>query len=517
MRSIPACAHERVVAVGILEAQGIVKHFGGVVALSDGNLHAEQGRITGLLGANGSGKSTISKVICGVHRQDEGTVVYDGSPVLFRNPHEARRAGVCMVFQHLSLIPTLSVWKNIVLGEEPRSRWFRDDATAIAAAEAAIRRLSETIDVQTMVAELDPGDAQLVEIAKAIYSDPRVLIMDEPTAALEQRQVASLFRLVRELAERGVAIVFISHRLQEVFEICHSVQIFRNGRRVADIDFQEEGRDESEVVRHIVGDRQIVARGRRDAVGDAPVLLSVDNLCDRAGFLHEVSLEIRRGEILGVGGLAGQGQYELLTALAGDKQIASGTIRMNGEPIRLLKPIDAIQRGVLLVPGDRHQEGLFVDHSVYDNLVFPRIVADRRQFVLPLARYRETAEESYRQLGIVSDTIDSGVHTLSGGNQQKIVVAKWMPFDIRLLILADPAKGVDVGAKQDLYRFVLDQVENHDTSVLLYASDNEELLGYSDRILVMHDGRIAAELTGSEMTEDRIVAASLGIERRAEQ
>ncbi len=495
----------------VLQATGIAKYFGGVTALSDGNLVARSGRVTGLLGANGSGKSTISKIICGVYRQNAGTVTYLGEEVRFKDPDHARRDGVSMVFQHLSLIPTLTVWQNIILNRESRRGPFRDDVESRRRAMKALSRLADDIDIDARVSDLAPGDAQIVEIAKATESVPRVLILDEPTAALTQAQVDRLLIVIREFAREGTAIVFTSHRLREVFDVCDGIMIFRNGKSVADIDFSHDGKNEQEVLQHIAGNREVATRQTKGMSADGDDCFSVVHLADETGFLRDIYLSVRRGEIVGIGGLAGQGQTELIMALAGETRIIEGQIFIEGEAQRIRSPLDAIRHGIVLVPGDRHAHGLFLDHTVYENLVFPRIASGKHMRILPLGHLSKEANHAYQLLGIKASSLHAPTTTLSGGNQQKIVLGKWIAFDIRVLLLSDLTKGVDVGAKQDLFRFVIRRVEEHGTGVVLYSTDNDELLQYCDRILIMHDGKIVDELSGDRMTEGNITAASFGV------
>jgi ribose transport system ATP-binding protein len=497
-------------AVKVLEATGIKKRFGGVVALSNGNLVCAKGRITGLLGANGSGKSTMSKIISGVYSADAGEIKYEGKTVKHRSPNEARQDGIAMVYQNLSLVADLAVWQNIVLGKEKSKGMFLNDILAKDLAKEIVDQLLPGLDIRKIVHELHPGEMQIVEIAKAISAAPKLLILDEPTAALEQAQVKSLFNYMRALVERGVAIVFTSHRLWEVMEICDDVTIFRNGENVGNIDFQKDGKDPERIIGLITGEakKARVTRERRALSGET--LLSIRNL-NYGNFLRNVSFELKKGEILGVGGLAGQGQHELMLALAGNYPGASCQAELNGRRIRLNKPASAIRNSLLLVPGDREQEGLFLKHSVFTNMIFPKLGLRRQPLFTPGKKYRKECAQVVEMLSIVTHSLDMPVRTLSGGNQQKVVVGKWLPFRTNALLLADPAKGVDVGAKKDLYEYILGQVSEKKMSVILYASDNEELLEYCDRLLIMYEGQVVATLEGEDINEDKIIAASLRV------
>jgi ribose transport system ATP-binding protein len=496
--------------VTVLEAREIEKRFGGVVALDHANLTCSRGRITGLLGANGSGKSTMSKIITGVYSADAGEIHYHGKAVRYRSPNEAKRDGIAMVFQNLSLVADLTVWQNIVLGAEQAKGLFLDNKVAITRSREIVEQLLPGLDVRRMVHELNPGEMQIVEIAKAISEDPRLLILDEPTAALEQAQVKSLFETMRRLVKKGVAIVFTSHRLWEVMEICDEAVIFRNGRNVADLDFTKEVKDPEKIVSYITGEAGKAKVERVHRRENQDIVLRVNKL-NYGSCIRDVSFELKRGEILGIGGLAGQGQHELMLALAGNYAGVSGDVELNGQKIKLNRPANAIRNSILLVPGDRQLEGLFLGHSVFTNLIFPKLGLEAQPLFTPEARYRRESEKIVADLSIVTPNLDMPVNALSGGNQQKVVVGKWLTFDTNVLLLADPAKGVDVGAKRDLYEYITTQVSENRMSVVLYASDNEELIDYCDRLLIMYEGQIVAALTGGQINDDTIVATSMRV------
>lgn len=499
----------------ILEATGIRKCFGGVVALSNGNLVCRRGKITGLLGANGSGKSTISKIITGVYNADSGEIKYSGQLVKYKNPNEARQDGIAMVFQNLSLVPDLTVWQNIVLGAEEKKGFTLNNKVAKELSKKIIDKLQPGLDINKRGYELNPGEMQIVEIAKAISTEPKLLILDEPTAALEQAQVKNLFNYMRTLANQGVSMIFTSHRMWEVMEICDDVIIFRNGENVASIDFDKEGKDAERIIGYITGDvKKAKYEKERNEVSNETVL-SIKGM-NYGKFLKDVAFELKKGEVLGIGGLAGQGQNELLLALAGNYPEIKCDAEIDGKKIKLNKPANAIRNNILLVPGDRQLEGLFLKDTVYKNMIFPKLALKRQPLFTPNKKYRIECEQIVKTLSIKTHNIDTQVGTLSGGNQQKVVVGKWLSFDISVLLLADPAKGVDIGAKRDLYKYILDQVKEKKTSVILYASDNEELIEYCDRVLIMYEGQIVDELKDDDINEEKIVAASMRVNRTKE-
>ncbi len=495
----------------LLEAKNIEKRFGGVAALSNGNITCRKGKITGLLGANGSGKSTISKIITGVYLADGGTVTYNGQQVSFKNPIDAKKAGISMAFQNLSLLPDLTVWQNVALGFEKKHRVFLDDRDAKESAQRILDEFLPGFNIKRLVNQLDPSEKQLVEIAKAISEDPQLLILDEPTAALEQMQVNALFKYMHKLAEKGVSMIFTSHRLWEVLEICDDVVVFRNGLNVGELDFEKNEKNSDDIIKLITGDTEcaVVVKDYRKIPEDP--MLAVEGL--RYGkYLKDISFQLKKGEILGIGGLQGQGQNELMLALAGNYRETKGEFQLNGKKINLTKPVSAIRNGILLVPGDRQKEGLMLKDSVYKNIIFPKLALKKQPLFTPKKKYRAESEEIVKKLSIKTDTIDTSVDKLSGGNQQKVVVGKWLTFDTNVLLLADPAKGVDIGAKRDLYSFITNLVKEKNMSVILYASDNEELIDYCDRVLIMYEGRIVGEIEGNKICDETIVSMSMQVD-----
>ena len=493
--------------MAILEARDIKKHFSGVIALAGTSLSCEEGKITGLLGANGSGKSTISKIITGVYSADSGDVFFEGKKVVFKNPLEAKKAGISMVFQNLSLAPDMKVWQNIVLGMEKGKGIFLDNADARRISREILDQLYPQINIESKVSALSPGEKQIVEIAKALAVKPKVLILDEPTAALEQEQVRSLFRYLHLLKEQKIAMIFTSHRMNEVLEICDDIVVFRNGANVGKLDFSVDKKDPSRIVEMITGEKADETHQKvyHDIPDDS--ILEIQHF--QYGNLLEAELKLRKHEILGIGGLAGQGQGLLLNVIAGAVPDAHATAVVDGKSVPLSSPQNAIRNGIVLVPGDRALEGLFIDNSVYKNIRIPKLALKGQPLFTPDKKYRAEAEEIVNRLSIKTSSIDNPVGNLSGGNAQKVVVGKWLPFDTKVLLLADPAKGVDVIAKRDMYELVSKMAEENDLGVIVYASDNDELISYCDRVLLMFEGRIVAELNKEEITEQNLVAKSM--------
>lgn len=494
----------------IFEAKNIVKKFNGVPALSNGNLVCRSGKITGLLGANGSGKSTINKCITGVYRKNGGTMTYLGQEVDFKNPMEAKRAGIAMAFQNLSLLPDLTVWQNVVMGFETKKGCFLDDKEAKRITKEILDEFMPGFDYNRKVSELSPAEMQIVEITKAISQKPKMLILDEPTAALEQSQVKALFSYMKVLAERGVGMVFTSHRMWEVMEMCDDVIIFKNGEVVGELDFEKDGKDADYIIKCITGDENKKVSEKR-----VYKKLPDENVLEVEGLKHgkeirNVSFNIRKGEVLGIGGLSGQGQDELLLAIAGNYQdIRYNKVTLNGEPARIKSPSTAVEQGILLVPGDRQIEGLLMDKSIYENTIIPKVSLRREPFFIPAKRYMKECVDAQTLLSTKYNTPSGLVSELSGGNAQKVVVSKWLSVDMKLLILSDPCKGVDVGAKKDLYTFVQKLADEEGIAVLLYASDNEELIENCDRVLVMYEGAVVGELKEEEITDEALINLSM--------
>lgn len=494
--------------MNILQATGITKHFGGVVALNKADLVCQERRIVGLLGANGSGKSTMSRIINGTYHADEGTILYRGKEVRFHSPMKAAEAGISMVYQNLSLVPDLTVWENINLGREPRSGiGFLNNQESRRLAKEYIHKLCPWIGIHDEVRSLLPAELQLVEIVKGLVRSPDFLILDEPTAALEKTHVDVLFRLMRDLKKEGVSIIFISHRLQEVKEICDSVVVFRNGKTAGVIDFEKEEKDEQRIVHLITGEVFKVDDVKKRETSSTEKRLEVVNLVAKPK-LYDLSFEIKAGEILGVSGLQGQGQEELMLALAGYIPIQSGHVSLDGNPVKLKHPRDAIREGMVLVPGNRQTEGLFLDHSLFMNIIYPKAALRKGPWKMQMKRLRALSHNLCKELTIQTPSVHTLANQLSGGNQQKVVVANWLHLKQKVLLLSDPAKGVDVQAKADLYNLVVELAESG-TAVLVYASDNEELLRVCDRILILYEGQIVKDVKNKDITERELVNAAM--------
>jgi len=495
----------------LLAVSGITKRFGGVVALDGVDLALTRGRVLGLLGANGSGKSTLSRIIAGEVAPDGGTLELEGAVLRHASPQAAARRGIVIAHQHPSLAPDMPVWENIFLGSEIcSSSGFINRAEGRRKAAALLDDLGSRMDIDSPAGTLPAAGQQLVEIARALARAPRLLILDEPTAALAAAEVARLFAAIQRLTAQGIGVIFISHRLGEIEEICDDIVVMRNGRTAG--AWTTSGRlDEARILSLMTGDPDAVLRPIARRIVGEPVL-KLQNL--RAGIaVRGVDLELRRSEIVGLAGLQGQGQAELLEVIAGHRRIDGGTLWHRDRAVSPALPRDMIRRGVCLVPDDRLRQGLFSDESVGENLGFVKVALAKRPWTLPLTELTRLASDAIRRLLIKTEGPDQLVSALSGGNQQKVVIGKWLATDIEVLLLSDPTKGVDIHARSEIYS-IIGELAAGGTTALIFASEIQELLLHCDRILVMYEGRIVEELTGEAMTEPRIMAAAFGRTKR---
>jgi ribose transport system ATP-binding protein len=490
-----------------LSARNIVKHYDGVVALSDGVMEAHAGEVLALIGANGSGKSTMSRVINGVVVLDGGQLLLDDRPVEIKSPRAARDLGIATVFQELSLVPQLTVAENIWLTREPLNRFGLVDKKAVQARTEELLALFKGtfktgLGPDTLVASLPPDEKQIIEILKAVSFDPWMIILDEATASLDSRQVGRLFELVKTWKENGRAVVFVSHRMEEIFRIADRYTVLRNGKTVGTGRIKDV--NEKELVRLMIDKDSVFTYARGHSKAEKEICLEVTDL--RTEVLDGVSFTASRGELLGIGGLRGQGQRDLLLSLFGDVKY-SGSVKFMGNQINFKNPREAMHHGFALVPGDRAKEGLLYIRSILENMMLP----SWKRYGLPL-KIRDAREDALKvgaSLNLKMAGLDEPVSSLSGGNAQKVVIGKWLMRAPQVLLLDDPTKGVDVGTKAEFYA-LLAQLGDQGRTILLYSSDDEELIGLCDRVLVMHDGVIRTELSGKSLTRENLIAASLG-------
>ena len=495
----------------VLALRDVDKSFGAVRALQGAQLALHAGEAHALVGENGAGKSTLVKILTGVHHADAGEVLLDGRPVAFANPAEARDAGIAVIFQEPTLFPDLSVAENIFMGRQPLGRFGRIDHEAlVAGAEALFDRLGHRLDPRRPARGLSIADQQLVEIAKALSFDARVLIMDEPTAALSGVEVERLFTVARSLREQGAAIMFISHRFDEVFDLCDTVTVMRDGRHVSTDPITE--LTVEEVVRRMVG-RDVDALFPKVDAEVGEVALAVEGLT-REGVFHDVSFSVRKGEIVALAGLVGAGRSEVVRAVFGVDAYDAGTVTVDGQPLRPARPAAAMAAGVALVPEDRRQQGLVMAQSVERNATVTRRHHLARFGLLGAGREREWARRWTERLQVKTASLRHAVSTLSGGNQQKVVLAKWLSTEPSVLIVDEPTRGIDVGTKAEVHR-LLSELAAEGLAVLMVSSELPEVLGMADRVLVMHEGRLVADIPRDRATEETVMFAATGQEDAA--
>ncbi len=488
----------------VLELTDVRKSFGSVAALRRADLLVSAGSIHALVGENGAGKSTLVKIVAGVHRRDAGEVRFLGAPVDFASTAESKAAGIAVIYQEPTLFPDLSVTENIFMGRQPLGRWRRIDRRAMyAEAERLFRRLGVHIDPRRPARGLSIADQQLIEIAKAISLDAALLIMDEPTAALSGVEVERLFAVARGLRDEGRGLVFVSHRFDEVFALCDTVTVMRDGEHVSTGAIADTSVDE--LVSRMVG-REVAELYPKTPAAIGDVVLEVDGL-ELAGTFHGVSFTVRAGEIVGLAGLVGAGRSEIARAVFGVDGYDAGTVRLLGRPVPPRDPRAAIRAGMAFVPEDRRRQGLVTDSSVARNVAgVIRRDLTRGGLLTTRAEHRAAAPWAAR-LAVRTGALDLAALTMSGGNQQKVVIAKWLATGPKLLIIDEPTRGIDVGTKAEVHRLLSD-LAGQGMAILMISSELPEVLGMADRVLVVCEGRLTAELDRAEATPEAVMHAA---------
>ncbi|MFJ4730255.1 sugar ABC transporter ATP-binding protein [Streptomyces diastaticus] len=508
----------------VLRARGIGKRFPGVVALDDVSFDLRAGEVHALVGENGAGKSTLIKVLTGVHRPDAGELSLAGEPVRFQRPFEAQQAGISTIYQEVNLVPLMSVARNIFLGREPRTRLKLIDFPRMnREAAALLDGFGVRVDPRRPLHTLGLGTQQMVALARAVSVRARVVVMDEPTSSLEPREVETLFRVIEELRGRDVAVVYVSHRMDELYRICDRVTVLRDGRHIHTGPLA--GLERTRLVSMMLG--RDMAEVRRDGVagfaadGHAAArtpVLTADGLTRRHQ-LDEVSLSLHAGEVLGLGGLLGSGRSETAKALAGGLALDSGEVTVAGKVLRRVTPAAAIAHGISMLPEDRKAEGIVPGLSVRENIVLAALPRLSRAGIVSRARQDRVVEIFMRRLRIKASSPEQKVGELSGGNQQKVLLARWLCLQPRVLLLDEPTRGIDVGAKAEV-RGLIDELAREGLAVLLISSDIEELIEGADRVVVLRAGCLAGELAGDAVTEPallEILADSAPTPRPAEE
>lgn len=492
----------------ILEVKHVTKTYPGVVALDDVSFDVEKGEILALIGENGAGKSTVIKSIAGAIDFDSGSIVIDGKEYTKLTPAIARDAGIGVVYQELNLVPSLSIMENIFLGEKVGDRKHGPDfAEMKQRSEEVMKSLGVEIDVRTQVQMLSTAQQQIVEIAKAVSHKCKVLIMDEPSASIPMAEVENMFNIVRRLKKDGVSIIYISHRLEELFELCDRVTVFRDGKYVITRDVADITK--AELIKYMIGRELTEKFPERHVKQSDEKVLEVQDLCGNGDF--HINLTLHKGEILGLAGLVGAGRTELAKMLCGDVKPDSGKIIVKGREMHAKSAAEGVEAGIGLVPEDRKNEGVFLGYTIEWNI--PIMALRKISSKSGLIDFRKAAEkiDTYvRELEIKTPSIKQEVKNLSGGNQQKVVVAKVLAADNDILIFDEPTRGIDVGAKQEIYT-IMNNLVSQGKSILMISSDMEELLGMSDRIAVLYEGKLSGEIEKKQFSQQKVLELASGI------
>ncbi|MBB1527747.1 ribose ABC transporter ATP-binding protein RbsA [Pectobacterium carotovorum] len=497
----------------LLQLQGITKSFPGVKALSGAALNVYPGKVMALVGENGAGKSTMMKVLTGIYRKDAGSIHFLGQEVDFSGPKASQEAGIGIIHQELNLIPQLTIAENIFLGREFTNRFGRIDWNKMyAEADKLLKRLNLRYDSRRMVGDLSIGDQQMVEIAKVLSFESKVIIMDEPTDALTDTETASLFSVIKELQSQGCGIVYISHRLKEIFEICDDITVFRDGQFIGERPVSD--LEEDTLIEMMVG-RKLEDQYPRSNKVPGEVRLKVQNLSGPG--VDSVSFTVRKGEILGVAGLMGAGRTELMKILYGALPRTGGNVTLDGRDVVTRKPQDGLANGIVYISEDRKRDGLVLGMSVKENMSLTAL----RYFShaggrLKHAEEQLTVADFIRLFNVKTPSMEQPIGLLSGGNQQKVAIARGLMTRPNVLILDEPTRGVDVGAKKEIYQLI-NQFKEEGLSIILVSSEMPEVLGMSDRIIVMHEGRLSGDFPIEQATQEALMAAAVGKQYGAKQ
>ncbi len=490
----------------LLKVCGITKTFPGVRALHDVAFSVGKGEIVALLGENGAGKSTLMKILAGVQLPDCGKIFLDDSAVTLNSVEESLKLGIALIHQELNLATNLSVGANIFLGREPKKNGLIDEGAITERAKVFLELVGLNVTPDTLVEDLTIGRQQLVEIAKALSINARVLIMDEPTSSLSQKETERLFAVVKDLREKDVSIIYISHRLGEVIELADRVVVLRDGENAGEIEKKDITHDR--MVSMMVG-RDLSQFYAHEPLKPGETVLQVQSLRTRGHPQYEIDFEVKTGEIVGIAGLVGAGRTELLDALFGITPAVGGSITVQGKRVAINNPREAIRSGIALVPEDRKMQGVIIDMGVDENLSLAALWRDQKNGFRNTAAEKEISKTMIERMRIKTPSGDQIVRFLSGGNQQKVVIGKWLAMKPGVLLLDEPTRGIDVGAKQEIYA-LMEELSGQGVAILFVSSEMEEILGMSDRALVMHEGRITGELSRDQLSEESIMQLATG-------
>lgn len=495
----------------LLKLEKVSKYFPGVKALDQVDLEIFSGEVHVLMGENGAGKSTLMKIVDGIYKPDKGEIYLYEKPAKIQSPIDAMKQGIAMIHQELNVIPEMTVAENIFLGREFGTGAFLDRRQMNRETEKLMQKIGICISAQAKMKELTVAQMQMVEIAKAISLNARILIMDEPTSAISEREVEVLFKLIRQFKEEGVAVIYISHKMNEIFQIADKITVMRDGKTVG--TYQAEELDTDSLITLMVGRELTNIYPERKKSEPGEVLLEVENLGSKKCFKN-VSFEVKRGEILGVAGLMGAGRSEMAETLFGIRKQTDGTIKIHGTTQKIHHPNDAIKAGMALVTEDRKLTGLNLKTTVKKDMSI--LTLDKyckwKQFLIP-SKEKQVVKDQVQKLKIKTPSIDQNIKNLSGGNQQKVILARWMLKDPDILILDEPTRGIDVGAKYEIYTMI-QEIAASGKAVIMISSEMPEIIGVCDRVIVMHEGKVTGCLERNDMTQERIMQLATGMEEK---
>lgn len=495
-------------SIPFLEMKGISKSFPGVKALENINLSLYKGEVLALLGENGAGKSTLMKILSGVYQKDEGEIFIKGSEVEIKNVKEAEKLGISIIHQELSVLPNLTVAENLFLGNEKINKITKklDRKTMNSMCKEYLKQIGSNVDPNEYVKNISIGEMQMLEIVKSISKNSNVIVMDEPTTALTDTETENLFKVVEMLKEKNIAIIYISHRLDEIFAICDRINVLRDGKYVGEVKVNDVTKED--LITMMVG-RKMEEQYPYKKPTNITTILKLKDIC-LDGVLKSINLEVRGGEILGMSGLMGAGRTEVAKVIFGEYKKTSGSIEINGKEVNINCPKDAINNGIAYLSEDRKKEGLILPLSVKENMTLASLDKfENKIFSISKTDEKNTVEEHIKKLSIKTPNQDQLIKNLSGGNQQKVIIAKWLIQSPKVLIIDEPTKGIDVGAKKEIYD-VLNALKAEGKAVIMISSDMPEVLGISDRVVVMHEGKITGELNRKEATQESIMKLAIG-------
>ena len=489
-----------------IEMRGIDKSFGSNQVLKQAGFTLESGEVHALMGENGAGKSTLMKILTGVYTKDAGTVLVDGKEVNYKNPQEAEKAGIVFIYQELNVMFDLTVEENLFMGKEIHGKFGICDKKAMQKkAQEALNILGVNISPKTVMAELSVGQQQMVEICKALMADAKVIIMDEPTAALTQSETVALFKVIESLRKKGVSMVYISHRMEEIFELCDRITVLRDGSYIGVKNIPETNMNE--IVKMMIG-REIGERYPSRNVKIGKEVLKVKELT-RKGTFHDVNFSVRAGEVLGVSGLMGAGRTEIMRAIFGNLSYESGTIEIDGKEVKISNPRQAMEHGIGFITEDRKTEGLMLDKSIRKNISLCNLRRISKSSVISREAEKNMVAEAIKDLRIKCFGSYHECNNLSGGNQQKVVLAKWILTNPKILILDEPTRGVDIGAKKEIYS-IINKLAAQGVAIIMVSSELPEVLGMSDNIMVVREGEVRGIISYEEANQERVMTLATG-------